>query len=212
MPVKSKRTKKTATKHAKKNRVVNSRAPKKKAKPAKTKTKKRVESGSKKIIASKKKVEIIQQTKKVKRPMKVQTIKFEPEGIAPYQTKASEDYMSPMMSDHFRKILLVWRNRLMTEANRTVDQMRVGSVVLADLNDRATQEEEVNLELRARDRDRKLIKKIESSLHAIDEGEYGYCEACGEEIGLRRLEARPTARLCIDCKELDEIREKQIGS
>ena len=170
---------------------------------------------SKKIAASKKKVEMprpIQQTKKVKQPMKAQAIKFEPEGIAPYQTKASEDYMSPMMSDHFRKILLVWRNRLMTEANRTVDQMRVGSVVLADLNDRATQEEEVNLELRARDRDRKLIKKIESSLHAIDEGEYGYCEACGEEIGLRRLEARPTARLCIDCKELDEIREKQIGS
>ena len=85
-------------------------------------------------------------------------------------------------------------------------------MVLADLNDRATQEEEVNLELRARDRDRKLIKKIESSLHAVDEGEYGYCEACGEEIGLRRLEARPTARLCIDCKELDEIREKQTGS
>ena len=81
----------------------------------------------------------------------------------------------------------------------------------ADPADRATQEEEFSLELRNRDRERKLLKKIEQTLHKISDGDYGYCETCGVEIGLKRLEARPTADLCIDCKTLAEIREKQLG-
>jgi len=131
------------------------------------------------------------------------------EGIDPYIPKARENYMSAGMREHFRRILLAWKRQLMEEADRTVQHMQDESTNYPDPSDRATQEEEFNLELRARDRERKLIKKIEDALFMLDEGTYGFCEACGEEIGLRRLEARPTATLCIDCKTLDEIREKQ---
>jgi DnaK suppressor protein len=130
-------------------------------------------------------------------------------GFTPYQEKPDEEYMSQEQQEHFRKILLNWRRELMEEVDRTVHHMQDDASNFADPNDRATQEEEFALELRARDRERKLIKKISDSLIRLESGDYGYCVVCGVEIGIRRLEARPTATLCIDCKTLDEIREKQ---
>lgn len=132
-------------------------------------------------------------------------------GIAPYQEKKSEEYMNDRQVAHFRDILLTWKRGLMEEVDRTVHHMQDDAANFPDPNDRATQESEFSMELRARDRERKLIKKIDESIRNLDNNEFGYCEACGVEIGVRRLEARPTATLCIDCKYLDEIREKQTG-
>ena len=132
-------------------------------------------------------------------------------GFEPYNAASDEEYMSPEQGEHFRLILLAWRQSLMEEVDRTVHHMQDEATNFPDPNDRATQESEFSLELRTRDRERKLIKKIDEALARIADGEYGYCEACGVEIGIRRLEARPTATLCIDCKTLDEIREKQRG-
>lgn len=119
--------------------------------------------------------------------------------------------MGEAQVEHFRKILLAWKRELMEEVDRTVHHMQDEAANFPDPNDRATQESEFSMELRARDRERKLIKKIDEALMNLDNDEYGYCEGCGVEIGIRRLEARPTATLCIDCKTLDEIREKQRG-
>src|SRR5690606_11088574 len=132
-------------------------------------------------------------------------------GFAPYMPAKGEEYMNETQREHFRKILLAWRQELMEEADRTVHHLQDEAANLPDPNDRATQEEEFALELRARDRERKLLKKIEKAIDMIDKDEYGFCEACGVEIGIRRLEARPTAELCIDCKELAEIKEKQLA-
>lgn len=132
-------------------------------------------------------------------------------GFAPYQPKNGEEYMSADQLAHFRGILEAWKRELMEEVDRTVHHMQDESANLPDPNDRATQEEEFSLELRARDRERKLIRKIDEAIRSIDDEDYGYCEACGVEIGIRRLEARPTATLCIDCKTLAEIKEKQMG-
>lgn len=132
-------------------------------------------------------------------------------GISPYKAKKTEEYMSAKMREHFTKILTLLRKQIMEEADRTVTHMKDDAINYPDPNDRASQEEEFRLELRARDRERKLLKKIEESLQLLTDKEYGYCEVCGVEIGLRRLEARPTATLCIDCKTLDEIKEKQQG-
>ncbi|MBF7690016.1 RNA polymerase-binding protein DksA [Acinetobacter pollinis] len=130
-------------------------------------------------------------------------------GIAPYEPKKNEEYMSDAQLEHFRKILLAWKSDLMSEVDRTLNTMQDESTALPDVNDRATQEEEFAIELRTRDRERRLIRKIEKSIEAIKNDDYGFCETCGVEIGLRRLEARPTATLCIDCKTLAEIKEKQ---
>lgn len=130
-------------------------------------------------------------------------------GFEPYQEQKGEEYMSEAQAAHFRRILLNWKRSLMEEVDRTLQHMQEEVANYADPNDRASQESDFTLELRARDRERKLIKKIDEALQSIDDGEYGYCEACGCEIGIRRLEARPTATLCIDCKTLDEIRERQ---
>jgi DnaK suppressor protein len=119
--------------------------------------------------------------------------------------------MNEKQIEHFRKILLAWKRQLMEEVDRTLHHMQDEAANFPDPNDRATQESEFTLELRTRDRERKLIRKIDESLTTLDSGDYGYCETCGIEIGIRRLEARPTATLCIDCKVLDEIREKQMG-
>jgi DnaK suppressor protein len=132
-------------------------------------------------------------------------------GIAPYVEKKGEEYMNDLQVDHFRNILLTWKRSLMEEVDRTVHHMQDDAANFPDPNDRATQESEFSMELRARDRERKLIKKIDESIRHLDNNEFGYCEACGVEIGVKRLEARPTATLCIDCKILDEIREKQMG-
>jgi DnaK suppressor protein len=134
-----------------------------------------------------------------------------PFGLAAYQPKEGEEYMSEGQEAHFRAILTAWKNELMQEVDRTVHHMQDEAANFPDPNDRASQESEFSLELRTRDRERKLIKKIDEALSRLDNHEYGYCESCGVEIGIRRLEARPTATLCIDCKTLDEIREKQMG-
>jgi DnaK suppressor protein len=131
--------------------------------------------------------------------------------IPPYEEEDGEEYMNPRQQEHFRCILQQWKDQLLDEMQRTVHHMRDDAVNFPDPNDRASQEEEFTLELRTRDRERKLIKKIEESLQAIDSGDYGYCDSCGVDIGIRRLEARPTATKCIDCKSLDEIREKQMA-
>ncbi|MCH8542711.1 MAG: RNA polymerase-binding protein DksA [Alcanivorax sp.] len=133
-------------------------------------------------------------------------------GLKPYTPAKGEEYMSEAQYAHFRSILLAWRQELMEEADRTMHHLQDEASNLPDPADRATQEEEFALELRTRDRERKLLKKIEKTLDKVDTGDYGYCEACGVEIGIRRLEARPTAELCIDCKELAEIKEKQLAS
>ena len=131
--------------------------------------------------------------------------------FTPYDLKEGEEYMNEAQQDHFRNILGNWRQELMEEVDRTKEHMQTELNNYADPNDRASQEEEFNLELRTRDRERKLLKKIEKTIDLIDKDDYGYCEACGVEIGIRRLEARPTADLCIDCKTLAEIKEKQLG-
>jgi DnaK suppressor protein len=131
--------------------------------------------------------------------------------FVPYVAKANEEYMNDKQLDHFRKILNDWKAELSHDIDRTVHTMQDEVTMFADPNDRASQESDMALELRNRDRERKLIKKIDETLNKIDEHEYGYCNSCGIEIGLKRLEARPTATLCIDCKTLDEIRERQVA-
>ena len=132
-------------------------------------------------------------------------------GMKPYVAKKGEKYMNKKQQDHFRAVLNAWKSELEEEVSRTVQQMRDVPENPPDPNDRASQETDMSLELRSRDRERKLIKKIDESIERIDTGDYGYCDVCGVEIGVERLEARPTAELCIDCKTLDEIREKQMG-
>ena len=134
-----------------------------------------------------------------------------PFSFTPYDVKEGEEYMNDAQQAHFSKILENWKNELRAEVDRTVHHMQDDAANFPDPNDRATQESEFSLELRTRDRERQLIKKIDESLELIESGDYGYCDSCGIDIGVRRLEARPTAALCIDCKTLDEIREKQMG-
>ncbi|MCG7498558.1 RNA polymerase-binding protein DksA [Vibrio sp. Of7-15] len=132
-------------------------------------------------------------------------------GVEPYQEKAGEEYMGPEQTAHFTKILDAWRNQLREEVERTVNHMQDEAANFPDPVDRAAQEEEFSLELRNRDRERRLIKKIEKTLQKIEDDDFGFCDSCGVEIGVRRLEARPTADLCIDCKTLAEIKEKQMA-
>jgi DnaK suppressor protein len=129
--------------------------------------------------------------------------------FTPYKPKRGEQYMGEPQRAHFKSILLNWKSELMEEVDRTVTHMKDEAANFPDPADRATQEEEFSLELRTRDRERKLIKKIDSTIDRIDADDYGFCDACGVEVGIKRLEARPTATLCIDCKTLDEIKEKQ---
>ena len=131
-------------------------------------------------------------------------------GVAPYVISKEEEYMNEKQQEHFKLILKAWRTELMEEVDRTVSHMKDEAANFPDPSDRATQEEEFSLELRTRDRERKLIKKIDKTLVRIEEDDYGFCDQCGIDIGIRRLEARPTAELCVDCKTLDEIRERQI--
>ena len=128
-----------------------------------------------------------------------------------YAPKKGEAYMSAKQFAHFRSILASLKDELSEDIERTVHTMQDEATVFADPNDRASQESDIALELRNRDRERKLIKKIDETIARIDANEYGYCESCGVEIGLKRLEARPTATLCIDCKTLDEMRERQVA-
>lgn len=136
---------------------------------------------------------------------------IDPMHFKPYKAKKGEEYMNSDQEAHFREILEHWRQLLMEEVDRTVGHMKDDAANFPDPNDRASQETEFSIELRTRDRERKLLKKITETLDLIDAHEYGYCESCGADIGIRRLEARPTANLCIECKTLQEIREKNYG-
>ena len=129
----------------------------------------------------------------------------------PYKAKKGEEYMNAKQLEYFRSILEALKVELSQDIDRTVHTMQDEATVFADPNDRASQESDMALELRNRDRERKLIKKIGETIAKIDSGEYGYCESCGVEIGLDRMQARPTATLCIDCKTLEEIRERQVA-
>jgi DnaK suppressor protein len=131
-------------------------------------------------------------------------------GFTPYQPKRGEEYMNKDQLEHFRQILLAWKRELMEEVDRTMLHMKDDAANFPDPNDRATQESEFGLELRTRDRERKLLKKIDSALARIDDGSYGYCEETGDEIGLRRLEARPVATLCVEAQERRELAERQF--
>jgi DnaK suppressor protein len=131
--------------------------------------------------------------------------------LPPYAPKKGEEYMNLRQRTHFKKVLEALKAELSQDIDRTVHEMQDDATLFADPNDRATQESDISVELRNRDRERKLIKKIDETIARIDKNDYGYCEKCGVEIGLKRLEARPTATLCIDCKTLDEQREKQVA-
>ena len=131
--------------------------------------------------------------------------------FTPYVPEPGEEFMNSDQLAHFRGILDALKGQLMEDIERTVSTMKDEATVFADPNDRASQETDIAIELRNRDRERKLIKKIEETIERIDKGDYGYCAACGVEIGIKRLEARPTATLCIDCKTLEEVRERQIA-
>jgi len=134
-----------------------------------------------------------------------------PRNVQPYIVKRGELYMSKEQLEHFRSILNSWKRDLMVEVDRTVSHMKDEAANFPDPNDRATQEEEFSLELRTRDRERKLIRKIDEALHRIEDGSYGYCLETGEEIGIKRLEARPVATLSIEAQERRERRERQYG-
>lgn len=210
-PAKKKTAKKSASrkpasgkKKAAKKKTAK-KAAKKKSPPKKAGKKKVVKKAGKKKVAKKKVAAKKPAPKAARRkPTEVQP-------FIPYEPEKGEEYMNPEQVEHFRKILTDWKRLLMEEVDRTVHHMQDEASNFPDPNDRATQEEEFALELRTRDRERKLIRKIEEALQDLETGDYGYCEICGVEIGIKRLEARPTATLCIDCKTLDEIKERQLG-
>ncbi len=131
-------------------------------------------------------------------------------GISPYKEKAKETYMNAQQSEHFRSILVAWKRDLLDEVSKTIHLMQDENINHPDPNDRASQETDMSLELRSRDRERKLLKKIDATIVKLDNRDYGWCDRCGIEIGIRRLEARPTADLCVDCKTLNEIKERQM--
>ncbi len=149
--------------------------------------------------------------KKVKNTLKTNTVANNKSKIAPYKPKKNEKYMSAAMKRHFIAVLLLWKEHLLDEMQKTFDHLRAKGETFADPVDRASQEEEFAFELRTRDRERKLINKISTSIEKIKQDDYGWCDSCGDEIGIKRLEARPTATHCIDCKTLDEIKEKQLS-
>jgi DnaK suppressor protein len=198
--------KKKATKTAASKKKVAKKAP---AKTAKTAKKTKAAKSTSKAPAAKSAAKPRKPARRSRAQRPIEDILVSPMYGEPYQFKKGEEYMNENQVAHFRNILSTWKKELMEEVDRTVHHMHDEAANFPDPNDRATQETEFSLELRARDRERKLIKKIDESLSLTENGEYGFCETCGVEIGVRRLEARPTATLCIDCKTLDEIREKQ---
>src|SRR4030095_1417529 len=150
-------------------------------------------------------------TKRIRFLSRKMAVELSRKGFTPYAAKTGEEKMNAAQRKHFRKSLESLKAELSQEIDRTVHTMQDEATVFADPNDRASQESDMALELRNRDRERKLIKKIDETIARIDANEYGYCDSCGVEIGLKRLEARPTATLCIDCKTLDELRERQVA-
>ena len=192
--------KKTPTKKAPVKKTAVKKAPAKKAPVKKTAVKK----------APAKKAPV-KKTAVKKAPAKKIISKKRTTPISSYKGRKGEKYMSAAMKKHFNAVLIEWREHLREEMQKTFDHLKNKGESYADPIDRASQEEEFAFELRTRDRERKLINKIAGSLDQIKQDDYGYCYACGIEIGVKRLEARPTATHCIDCKTLDEIKEKQLG-
>ena len=215
MPKKADKKKSTAKKTAAKKTIVK-KAPAKKAAAKKTPVKKTTakkapakKTAAKKAPANKKSA--IKKSLAKKAPAKRTIAKKRTTPISSYKGRKGEKYMSAAMKKHFNAVLIEWREHLREEMQKTFDHLKNKGESYADPIDRASQEEEFAFELRTRDRERKLINKIASSLEQIKQDDYGYCYACGIEIGVKRLEARPTATHCIDCKTLDEIKEKQLG-
>ena len=196
---KPKLTAKKTTKATKAKKVTKKVVAKKVAKKPATKKviKKIVAKKPVKKVVAKKKVVSLKKAKTIKKP-------------AAYKPKAKEKYMSAAMKRYFNQILVNWREDLREEMQKTFEHLKDKGEKPADDLDRASQEEEFAFELRTRDRERKLINKIASAIELIKQDDYGYCESCGVNIGIKRLEARPTATHCIDCKTLDEIKEKQL--
>ena len=215
--------KKTTRKKATKKKVSGKKVAKKKASKKKASKKKVAKKKAAKKKASKKKVAKKKAAgrkpsrkktsrKKAARPRRSRSdvLTAPIHGISPYQPKRGEEYMSDEQLEHFREILTAWKRELMYEVDRTVHHMQDEAANFPDPNDRATQESEFGLELRTRDRERKLLRKIDSALARIDDGSYGYCDETGEEIGLKRLEARPVATLCLEAQERRELAERQF--
>jgi len=206
--------KKVAKKATTKKKVAAKKTASKKKVAKKATTKKKVvakkKTPAKKAAVKKKAVEKAPRKKSaIPKPRPPRNNTGEVHQFTPYKIKKSEEYMNEDQVMHFQDILNDWKFDLMQEVDRTVHHMQDEAANFPDPNDRASQESEFAMELRTRDRERKLIKKIDESLSFLETGDYGYCEDCGIEIGIRRLEARPTANLCIDCKSLEEIRERQ---
>ena len=222
--------KKVAKKKVTRKKVTRKKVTKKKVskkKPAKKKVsrKKVAKKVSKKKPAPKKKASSRKKTPSRKKPTKKKVARKAVvrrarsrgdvlsgpiHGIEPYKPRRGEEYMSDHQLDHFNEILSAWKQELMFEVDRTVHHMQDEAANFPDPNDRATQESEFGLELRTRDRERKLLRKIESALVRIDEGSYGFCDETGEEIGLKRLEARPVATLSLEAQERRELAERQF--
>ncbi|MDA7844651.1 RNA polymerase-binding protein DksA [Gammaproteobacteria bacterium] len=195
-------TKKATVKKVAPKKVATA-APKKKVAPKKVAT-----AAPKKKVAPKKGATA---APKKKAPVKQTTIANNKSKIAAYKSKKGEKYMSAAMKKHFVAVLLLWREHLTDEMQKTFDHLKTKGETYADPMDRASQEEEFAFELRTRDRERKLINKIGISVEKVKQDDYGWCDSCGDEIGVKRLEARPTATHCIHCKTLDEIKEKQLN-
>jgi len=207
-------TKKKVAKKVNKKRVAKKVNKKKVAKKVSKKkvTKKLTKKASKKVtnkIVSQK-VAIIATNQNVDKKNLKNNIKIELRPVKPYSIKKNESYMNKSQLDHFRNILLNWKNDLISGVSKTVHYMQDEASNFPDPNDRATQESEFGLELRTRDRERKLLRKIDSALDRISNGSYGYCQDTGEEIGIRRLEARPVATLCLEAQERREHTERQF--
>lgn len=196
-----------------KKATTTTKAPVKKVAPKKVAaaaTKKKV---AVKKVAPKKAVTVAtkKKTPVKKAPLKKAIVANNKSKIAAYKTKKGEKYMSAAMKKHFVAVLLLWREHLTDEMQKTFDHLKTKGETYADPMDRASQEEEFAFELRTRDRERKLINKIGISVEKVKQDDYGWCDSCGDEIGVKRLEARPTATHCIHCKTLDEIKERQLN-
>jgi DnaK suppressor protein len=198
-------------KSAAKKKTVKKKAAVKKAAPKKKATVKKAAAKKKSVSKTTTKKKTATKAKSKAKSTSQLTDDLGYTNFTPYKEKRGEDYMNTEQVAHFRMILNGWKQQLMAKVDETMHHMQDEAANFPDPNDRASQESDFAMELRTRDRERKLIKKIDESLADLDEGDYGYCSHCGVEIGVRRLEARPTATQCIDCKTLNEIREKQYG-
>jgi len=213
-PAKKKATKKTASKKKVSKKTVSKKKVSKKKAPARKKAaRKAVNNKTRPAVrkpAARKKTPVRKKATARGAKRRRDPLSGPIHGIAPYKPARGEDYMSEQQLEHFRKILSAWKSELIVEVDRTVHHMQDEAANFPDPNDRATQESEFGLELRTRDRERKLLRKIDSALARVDDGSYGFCDETGEEIGLKRLEARPVATLSLEAQERREVAERQF--